>query len=401
MELCKTLLNEKPIDLKEDSVFTSYFLVGGDPEFARVVRGENGEDHRILDAREGMPYCKCGAGESSQCNCFRGYLPTSVGDMGLDGHTFIYEARPHARATPTDFVKNLGTIFNMVLSVEDPTIDIISLPQFRQRSLGGHVHFGVVHATDTDVHGYLHHGSEDASPCKWCLTCEEIGDISLEDRCLAMDIALAPIIGVLEGYSGFLRRFGNNYNGSYGHVGRGSGNFRQNRWGFEYRTPGSWASSPLRALTTLNTVRTAFKLAQDAEWVAKAIEYDRRHDILHKMYDLWPGNMRTQAPYRAGKELLETLWTPYWNRMVGSELLSLCYVMYRMLHKREWETAKNSLTGPHHGGAPPPVSVVWNNFDFSLGVWESLTNRYESMLKTAADQHSTELYNDFIREVVT
>lgn len=374
------LLKAKPVDLKGGEIVLPHFMMGADPEFLRIRR-DTGESAPAYQA-----FSRCTCGNTWSCRCTRGRLDTPVGEMGLDGHDYIFEARPKPSISPWGLAANMGTILTLS-SEADPDFAIVSAPAAQERCCGGHVHFGAIPAPyDEADYRFLFSGSVGQRHCIWCDCREDMILVGMDDRVVSMSRALAPLLAFLEGVEGWNRRWGQNTNGRYGRY----DDYRENDHGFEYRTPGSWCGTPIRTLTTLSLIRGAFKLSQDPEWVDKNIHLYLEGYSTADMYrrlvgeDTESGWQRRQ---NLTKTIVDNLWLPYWNRLNGAELLALSYVVARNRKKCAWKTSETQ------------VHNTWNNYPATIKAWLAGASRLDALMVQAAGELKVRIHSDSLRDM--
>lgn len=151
--------------------------------------------------------------------------------FGRDANEWVFELRPECSANPADIVKDIKTIFNDAVLNEPQYLQWkwISGSSHKKFPFGGHIHFGINKKI-----------------------------ISAKDACSQfLDHYLGLITLLLEDKEQAIAR--RQYNitpgGNTVAYGRAS-DFREKPYGFEYRTPSSWISSPYIALGILSLAKT-------------------------------------------------------------------------------------------------------------------------------------------------
>lgn len=382
------LFEQKP-ESKGTEVRITNFMMGSDPEFLRVREGTL----TPVDASSSFRHCSCGATYADNCNCETGRLETPFGQMGLDGHSYIWEARPHPSRTPWGLVNNIGGILNMTVAV-DSAHDVLCSPQAGDRCMGGHIHFGTQSAQDdlqrNRDYQYLSRGSVGVCTCGWCAREEDTVEVAVSERIKFMCYALMPVIGFLEGPSGWRRRWEMSRNGRYGQP-QGGDTHRLNHHGFEFRTPGNFCSTPTRAMVTLCMARGAFKLSQDLTFVNDILRKGQAHGSLDNLYQNWCGHQPGEATERAIRKittLLDEVWTPRWNLLNGAEILSYLYVRDRVAMDRPFDVL---------GGKAYTARKCWKNFDSAVKTFVKMANDMDRQIFLAARKHKVGVCPDVIR----
>lgn len=163
------------------------FTLGADPEFCCTHEG------RVIQAKL---VCKGGAAND--------------GKLGSDGNGVSFEVRPDPTPNPLEIVSNIRDIFlsEVAHNPEFLKYDWLSGSYQQNYPLGGHIHFGI-------------HGST----------------IHPKDACNALSQYLgATTLLIEETNQAINRRKGADYGKFI--------DYRVQAWGFEYRTPSSWLTSP-------------------------------------------------------------------------------------------------------------------------------------------------------------
>ena len=176
------------------------FTMGADPEFACV--DNNGV---FINASDFLHPIRDEMGLSEGCS--DGVFPSH--QFGADGSGRPFEVRPKPSVEPLEVVENLSYILRNS-ALQDPRLfryDWHAGSACLRNPLGGHIHFGV---KDLKIEGIL-------------------------DAVDVLDTYLGSITSLIEGEGGSYR-----HSTGYGNP----GGFRQQPHGFEYRTPGSWLTSP-------------------------------------------------------------------------------------------------------------------------------------------------------------
>jgi hypothetical protein len=178
--------------------------------------------------------------------------------FGVDGHRYIAELRPEPAETPKDLVTNLR---RTLAFGGQPILDLkwLAGPFKHKKPLGGHIHFGSVYMDERireALDGYLpillsHIEDEKEATLRRCTTRYE--GIVQRDR------------GV-----------------PYGLL----GDFREKKWGFEYRTPSSFILTP--AIT--RGVLTAAKAIVLEELESGAKAFSKLSRALRKRLSFSPQN---------------------------------------------------------------------------------------------------------------
>jgi hypothetical protein len=137
----------------------------------------------------------------------------------VDGSGRPFEVRPDPSNDPMEVVENIANIFREAVSDEPrlASYNWIAGADPRGWPTGGHIHFGIMQPN----------GRFMVEPPK---------------ACARLDNHLGAILALIEGPEGSLRRSHN-----YGLP----GDYRIQQWGFEYRTPASWLTSPYVAAACL------------------------------------------------------------------------------------------------------------------------------------------------------
>ena len=178
------------------------FKLGADPELGIAING------RIVRASSLVQTWRSGRNE-----------------FGLDGCTSVAEIRPAPAIEPADVVANIKRCLEIGATHLWPT-------QPRLRFKAGSM------AANWPIGGHIHVGCGSITECRSLQ-----GPLSL-----VFDAFLAPITLLLEDPREAVRR---RTHGGYGRL----GDHREQNWGMEYRTPGSWITSPAIAMGILSMVR--------------------------------------------------------------------------------------------------------------------------------------------------
>lgn len=197
------------------------FTIGADPEFAIYRRLANGAS-RVICAGDMLAdryrlRDKLGGGLCDQ----GGKSVFDLNQMGEDGSGSPCELRPSPTKDPLELVHEIAKILrDAVMGSEQMyRAEWVAGSWGRSMSLGGHIHFGVKY--NYTVHAQV---------------VERTRVLKALDEYLGVPLML--IEGVKEGTNRRTR---------YGYA----SDFRDQPWGLEYRTPGSWLVSPYVASAVL------------------------------------------------------------------------------------------------------------------------------------------------------
>lgn len=227
--------------------------------------------------------------------------------FGLDGHPYIAELRPDAAVHPKDLVESVKKTLGS-RAEELAKYSWLAGPWALDKPLGGHIHFGV----------------------------------RLEERFKeALNHQFAPILALIEPPEGAAqRRTFPFYNGhAYGLL----GDIREKRWGFEYRTPGSFIVSPGISLGVMalakaiiweemNKGKSAWSSLNDAQrkeltFAAKDF-HECKRDVFKPMLPKIEEYLRDMVYFKEGQEGRD-LWP------------SITYLINQVIKKGGYNAAKD------------------------------------------------------------
>lgn len=179
---------------------TKDFTLGADPEFLCVLPNQD------------------------ECDC--NFEAESNGEFGIDGSGACFEVRPAPSTNPLQVVHNIHQVFlgQILRGPHLLTYDWHAGSCRNSQPLGGHIHFGFKGMDESTAFSRGH------------VLDDYVGAISI----LIEDHA-----------EGKARRKDGGWS-TYG----GKNDVRMNDWGFEYRTPSSWVTSPYVAASILCLAKT-------------------------------------------------------------------------------------------------------------------------------------------------
>lgn len=178
-------------------------------------------------------------------------------ELGCDGNNVLFEARPEPSKEPLEIVGNIHDIFSRWIHShkEFQKFSWRAGSHYADQCMGGHIHFGI-------------------KPAK----------IPTNDCVIPLDNYVGVISMLLENRNQGLRR---RANGNYGRM----SDTRPQDWGFEYRTPASWATSPYVAAAILCLAKTVmYEFANNPQFepriVATAADFANMN--VDKFYRVFP-----------------------------------------------------------------------------------------------------------------
>lgn len=277
------------------------FLIGADPEFICVNGG------KVVQA---------------------GHFVTGDDRFGMDGNGWTFEARPEPSPNPFVLTNNIRKIFLQKLIQDNRFCGYEWLsgsyhPQgvhdVRDFPLGGHIHFGIKKSL-----------------------------IGYKESCQILDSYVGlPTILLEDVNEGLARR----EDGDYGFA----SDFREQPYGFEYRTPSSWLSSPYVATGVLCL----------AKMVMYEVLNNSRFKFLGANYNKEFVNMDTDGL----REHFPTIWKSITKMKLYGQYKPYVDLLYRLIKEgKTWNTNRdikqswglfdaNALTRQ-----AIPVQVVWHDF---------------------------------------
>lgn len=194
------------------------FTLGADPEFMCMAGPEANAAHTHADD-----------GDNAE-------------EFGLDGSSQCYEVRPAPSVSPIQLVHNIHQVFMGQVARQPAMLDY----NWRAGShaghpLGGHIHFG--------IRGF----DEDESRAN------EYG--------VVLDDYVGAVTALIEDREEGVKRRTPDQWGQ--HYGKGH-DCRVNKWGFEYRTPSSWLTSPYVAAGVLSLAKVVMHQTLNKRFKHKA-----------------------------------------------------------------------------------------------------------------------------------
>ena len=214
------------------------FKLGADPELGIIINGRMTRADRVVQTWN--------AGRNQ---------------FGLDGAAVVAEIRPAPAIEPSEFVENIRRCLRLGaehLWPQHPRLRFKAGSMAANWPIGGHIHIG----------------------CAAIVNCHSLmGPLSL-----VLDTFLAPITLLLDDPRESTRRRGRS---GYGKL----GDHREQPWGMEYRTPGSWITSPAVSMGIMSLVRI---LTHDF------FEHGVSHDVIAAVPDAHKF-AEYDAPYFTGK----------------------------------------------------------------------------------------------------
>lgn len=190
---------KKPTPLQVDKTLT----LGADPEFV-LIQADGGVRHA--------------------CNVIRGGTSAK---FGIDGGSVAVEIRPTPSKDPAKVVESIQN------TLKDGARRYPGSLQFKWHAGGSSIH---------PIGGHIHFGTNYLGDDYYCDSDQEARLVRALDRFLAI-----PLLAV-EDKSEARSRRGNT---SYGQL----TDWRTQDWGCEYRTPGSWITSPAVSLAALSLAK--------------------------------------------------------------------------------------------------------------------------------------------------
>ena len=235
------------------------FKLGADPELGIIING------RIVRADRVVHTWNAGRNQ-----------------FGLDGAASVAEIRPAPAIEPAELVENIKRCLRLGaenLWPNHPRLRFKAGSMAANWPIGGHIHIG----------------------CSAIVNCRSLmGPLSL-----VLDTFLAPITLLLDDPRESVRRRGQ---GGYGRL----GDHREQQWGMEYRTPGSWITSPAVSMGIMSLVRilthdffehgVSHEVIAAAPDASKFAEYDTEY-FTGKMGNIHEGIQRMSLYPRYAKEV--------------------------------------------------------------------------------------------------
>lgn len=187
------------------------YTIGADPEIALEYRGNFIDASFVIDEARTIDFKAKGNDKK--------LIDFVCGTVGLDGNESIAEIRPHYSTTPLGLVQNIQK--TIVQACEDyPHLAAskwLAGSNKHGHHIGGHIHFGV-----------------------------DMAQAMESNIPMALDIYLAPMLMMFENATEAKKR-----KEEFGSL----SDIRQQPWGFEYRTPASWISTPGTSLAALSLAK--------------------------------------------------------------------------------------------------------------------------------------------------
>lgn len=267
------------------------FTIGADPEF-------------------------CCAGSRGAIIKASNYVGTKTA-FGRDANDYVFELRPIASNLPNEIVEDIKSILQTGYN-DNPVLQKwkwLAGSSYKGFPFGGHIHFGI----KKDV-------------------------ISPEDACTQiLDHYLGSITLLLENYEQAIARRSYNLTpgGNAVAYGRAS-DFREKKYGFEYRTPSSWITSPKIALAIL--------------CLAKMVMYEAINNKSFKFKYYVDNNDFIKVNTARLRRIFPSLWEDITKMSLYKKYAKQLKIIHDLIvDGKDWLLDKNDMK--YHWGIEIPPSI--------------------------------------------
>lgn len=278
------------------------FLIGADPEFLCVDKKYN----RVVQASQ---------------------FVKGNDRFGMDGNQFTFEARPIPSKNPLVVVNNIREIFLKKIVKDDRFCDY-------DWYSGSYYHCGPNDTRDFPLGGHIHFGIKE-------------NQIKFPTACSILDNYVGLVSVLLEDKDdGYERRS----DGDYGFA----SDFRPQDYGFEYRTPSSWLSSPYIASGMLCLSKMVmFETLNNPKFVPRQNDYGYEFEKMKK------DSLREDFP---------DAWADIQKMSLYNDYKPYVDLLYKLIkEKRIWSTPDmrqpwGMFNLNRINKSQVPLEVVWNRF---------------------------------------
>jgi hypothetical protein len=246
--------------------------------------------------------------KQEQIVCAGDVISETKSAFGVDGHKYIAELRPTAAIHPRDFVSSIRDVLKSRISTLNKYIWRAG-PWVCEKPLGGHIHFGTPYQ---------------------------------DSLVSALDGQFAPILALIEPATEAAKRRTTVFYGSkpYGLL----SDYRKKNWGFEWRTPSSFITTPgvtLGALTIAKAI--VWEELNKGKHAFSCLTEQQRELLKFKPEDFYSCKREVFLPMLEALEVQLSKMLYFNKNQEGHDLWpAVSYILHQVIPKKGY-TCKNDV----------------------------------------------------------